>query len=145
MPFSVYEIEEGNRLLPRFDLHPILPCITVDADSGEVLMLGYMNEEALKKTIETKKATYFSRSRNKIWVKGEQSGLIQHVKEIMIDDDQDCILIKVKVDGGASCHVGYRSCFYRKLKEGSSDNLEFTLQEKVFDPVKVYGSQAAAH
>jgi phosphoribosyl-AMP cyclohydrolase len=145
MAFSVYEIEEGKRLLPRFDLYPILPCITLDADSGEVLMLGYMNEEALKKTIETKKATYFSRSRNKIWVKGEQSGLVQHVKEIMIDDDQDCILIKVKVEGGASCHVGYRSCFYRKLQEGSNENLEFTLHEKVFDPVKVYGPHAATH
>jgi phosphoribosyl-AMP cyclohydrolase len=145
MAFSVYEIEEGKRLLPRFDLHPILPCITVDINSGEVLMLGYMNEEALKKTIETKMATYFSRSRNKIWVKGEQSGLVQHVKEIMIDDDQDCILIKVQVDGGASCHVGYRSCFYRKLKQGSDEDLEFTLHEKVFDPVKVYGPHAATH
>ncbi len=145
MAFSVYEIEEGERLLPRFDLYPILPCITLDFDTGEVLMLGYMNEEALKKTIETKKATYFSRSRNKIWVKGEQSGLVQHVKEIMIDDDQDCILIKVRVEGGASCHVGYRSCFYRKLKDGSHENLEFTLHEKVFDPVKVYGPHAATH
>ncbi|MCS7063522.1 MAG: phosphoribosyl-AMP cyclohydrolase [Methylacidiphilales bacterium] len=145
MAFSVYEIEEGKRLIPRFDLYPILPCITVDAQTGEVLMLGYMNEEALRKTIETKKATYYSRSRNKIWVKGEQSGLVQHVKEIMIDDDQDCLLIKVVVEGGASCHVGYRSCFYRRLLDGSKDELEFTIHEKVFDPVKVYGAHAATH
>ena len=144
-PGTIYEIEEGSKLLPRFDLSEILPCITVDADSGEILMVGYMNREALDKTIQTKKATYWSRSRKKIWVKGESSGLTQHVQEIMIDDDQDCFLIKVKVTGGASCHVGYRTCFYRKLKDGSADDLDFTLHEKVFDPVKVYGPSAATH
>jgi len=142
---SLYEIEEGKKLYPRFDKHPILPCITLDAQSGEVLMLGYMNPQALEMTISTKKATYYSRQRDKIWVKGESSGLVQHVQEIMIDDDQDCILLKVKVDGGASCHVGYRTCFYRKLIDGSKDDLEFTLHEKVFDPVKVYGPGAATH
>ena len=144
-PGSVYEIEEGNKLLPRFDLHDALPCITLDIDSGEVLMLGYMNREALDLTIKTRKATYWSRSRQKLWVKGEQSGLTQHVQEIMIDDDQDCVLLKVKVTGGASCHVGYRTCFYRKIKVGSSHDLDFTLHEKVFDPVKVYGPSAATH
>jgi phosphoribosyl-AMP cyclohydrolase len=145
MSLSVYEIEEGAKLAPRFDMHEFLPCITLDHASGEVLMLGYMNPEALQLTIKTRKATYYSRSRKKIWIKGETSGLTQHIEEIMIDDDQDCILLKVRVDGGASCHVGYRSCFYRKLKPGSTDQLEFTLNEKVFDPVKVYGSGAPAH
>lgn len=142
---SIYEIEEGSKLLPRFDLHEHLPCITVDADSGEVLMLGYMNREAMERTIATKKATYYSRSRKKLWVKGEQSGLTQHVVSFMIDDDQDCFLIKVKVDGGASCHVGYRSCFFRELKDGATTDLNFTIKEKVFDPVKVYGPSAATH
>ncbi|MFH1067315.1 MAG: phosphoribosyl-AMP cyclohydrolase [bacterium] len=145
MAFSVYEIEEGSKLLPRFDLHEYLPCITQDANTGEVLMLGYMNREAMELTIRTGKATYYSRSRKKLWVKGEQSGLTQHVVEFMIDDDQDCFLLKVRVDGGASCHVGYRSCFYRKVKQGASDELEFTIKEKVFDPVKVYGPSAATH
>ncbi|QSR88073.1 phosphoribosyl-AMP cyclohydrolase [Methylacidiphilum caldifontis] len=135
---TVFEIEEGNKLLPRFDLHEFLPCITLDADTGEVLMLGYMNREALEKTIKTGLATYYSRSRKKIWVKGEESGFFQHVKDIFIDDDQDTILLKVKVDGGASCHVGYRSCFYRKLKKGSNEELEFTETHKVFDPKIVY-------
>lgn len=138
MAHSVYEIEEGNKLIPRFDLHEFLPCVAVDATSGEVLMVGYMNKEAMEMTIKTQKATYYSRSRKKIWVKGEQSGLTQHVVEFMIDDDQDCFLLKVNVDGGASCHVGYRSCFYRKLKEGSSEDLDFTITEKTFDPEKVY-------
>jgi phosphoribosyl-AMP cyclohydrolase len=144
-PGSVYEIEEGSKLLPRFDLHEALPCITLDAASGEVLMLGYMNREALDLTIKTRKATYWSRSRQKLWVKGEQSGLTQNVVEIMIDDDQDCVLLKVQVTGGASCHVGYRTCFYRKLQDGSASDLDFTLSEKVFDPVKVYGPSAATH
>ncbi|MFZ5807366.1 MAG: phosphoribosyl-AMP cyclohydrolase [Verrucomicrobiota bacterium] len=145
MTHSVFEIEEGSKLIPRFDLHEYLPCITVDAKTGEVLMLGHMNQEAMRMTIQTQKATYYSRSRKKIWVKGEQSGLTQHVVELMIDDDQDCFLLKVNVDGGASCHVGYRSCFYRKLKDGSSDDLDFTIKEKTFDPIKVYGPQAATH
>ena len=129
MPLTVYEIEEGSKLVPRFDKHEYLPCITLDATSGEVLMLGYMNPEALQKTIETKKATYYSRQRKKLWVKGEQSGLTQHVVNFMIDDDQDCFLIKVRVDGGASCHVGYRSCFFRELKNDSMSDLNFTIKE----------------
>ncbi|HSI84660.1 MAG TPA: phosphoribosyl-AMP cyclohydrolase [Candidatus Methylacidiphilales bacterium] len=142
---ELFKLEEGAKLMPRFDLNPYLPCITMDADSGEVLMLGYMTPEALEKTIATKKATYYSRSRKKLWIKGEESGLTQHVQEVMIDDDQDCILIRVKVTGGASCHVGYRSCFYRKVKPGTTDDLEFTIAEKTFDPVKVYGPHAATH
>jgi len=142
---TVYEIEEGAKLLPRFDLHEILPCITQDVETGEVLMLGHMNREAMELTLKTRKATYYSRSRKKLWVKGEQSGLTQNVVQFMIDDDQDCFLIKVKVVGGASCHVGYRSCFYREVKEGATEDLDFTIHEKVFDPVKVYGPSAATH
>ncbi|WP_142525871.1 phosphoribosyl-AMP cyclohydrolase [Methylacidimicrobium cyclopophantes] len=132
------EIEEGSRLEPRFDASGTIPCITVDAETGEVLMVAYMNREALDQTIRTGLATYYSRSRKKLWVKGEESGFVQHVREVRVDCDQDCILIRVSVEGGASCHVGYRSCFYRRLKPGSSSELEFVYPEKVFDPRKVY-------
>ena len=105
-------------------------------------MHGYMNTEALEKTIKTGEAYYFSRSRNQLWHKGATSGLIQTVKELMIDDDQDCVLPKVNIVGGASCHVGYRSCFYRRISlrdDSSRLKLEFTDREKVFDPKVVYG------
>ena len=105
-------------------------------------MQGYMNAEALKRTIETGEAHYFSRSRQALWHKGATSGLVQRVRELMIDDDQDCVWLKVEVDGGASCHVGYRSCFYRRIPLGGGDQpgtLEFTDTEKVFDPKDVYG------
>lgn len=97
-----------------------------------------MNREALDRTIQTGLATYYSRSRRKIWVKGEESGFVQRVQELRVDCDQDCVLLKVSVEGGASCHVGYRSCFFRRLKPGSSDELEFTESGKIFDPEKVY-------
>ncbi|MDE1170294.1 MAG: phosphoribosyl-AMP cyclohydrolase [Verrucomicrobium sp.] len=134
-----HEIEEGFRLLPAFDRQELLPCITVEASTGEVLMLAYMNREALERTIATKKATYWSRSRGKFWVKGEQSGHFQHVEELRVDCDQDAILLKVRTEGGAACHVGYRSCFFRKLKDGSEGELELAIAEKAFDPAKVYG------
>jgi phosphoribosyl-AMP cyclohydrolase len=111
-------------------------------------MQGYMNAEALKLTIETGEAHYYSRSRQTLWHKGATSGLVQKVAELMIDDDQDCIWLKVSVAGGASCHVGYRSCFYRKVplgteyEENEKDGqieLEFTDTEKVFDPEEIYG------
>lgn len=139
MSSSSHEIEEGSRLLPSFDKNEILPCITVDAKTGEVLMLAYMNREAMEMTIRTKKATYYSRSRKKIWIKGEQSGHIQHVQELLVDCDQDCFLLKVKMTGGAACHTGYKSCFYRKLKDGTAAELKPIFKEKVFDPKKVYG------
>ncbi len=132
------EIEEGTRLEPRFDAAGTIPCITVDAETGEVLMFAYMNREALAQTIRTGLATYYSRSRRKLWVKGEESGFFQQVRELLIDCDQDCLLLKVSVKGGGSCHVGYRSCFYRRLQAGSSDVLELIYPEKVFDPKKVY-------
>ncbi|QSR83950.1 phosphoribosyl-AMP cyclohydrolase [Methylacidimicrobium sp. B4] len=132
------EIEEGTRLQPRFDAAGTIPCITVDAETGEVLMVAYMNREALDQTIRTGLATYYSRSRRKLWVKGEESGFVQRVQELRVDCDQDCLLLKVSVKGGASCHVGYRSCFYRRLKPGPSGDLEFVEAAKVFDPKKVY-------
>ena len=111
------------------------PVITQDADSGEVLMLAYMNREAWERTCETKTATYFSRSRNKLWIKGESSGNVQEVREIRIDCDEDTILLRVRQRGGAACHEGYRSCFFRKRAD---DGWE-TEGERVFDPSEVYG------
>tara|TARA_Y100000590_G_scaffold389935_1_gene465349 strand:+ start:88 stop:561 length:474 start_codon:yes stop_codon:yes gene_type:complete len=140
---SVEQIEESTELAPKFDENGIIPVVTTDYSSGEVLMQGYMNEEAFKKTIETGEAVYFSRSRNTLWHKGKTSGLIQNVKEIRIDDDQDSVWLRVDVIGGASCHVGYRSCFYRSIPLGDNKTkivLQFEEKEKVFDPKKVYGN-----
>ena len=139
---SVEQVEESTELAPKFDQSGILPVVTTDFYTGEVLMQGFMNAEAFKKTIELGEVFYFSRSRNKIWHKGQTSGLIQKVKEIRIDDDQDSVWLRVKVVGGASCHVGYRSCFYRSIPFGDNKSkivLQFEEKEKVFDPVKVYG------
>ena len=140
---SVEQIEESTELAPKFDENGIIPVVTTDYSSGEVLMQGYMNEEAFKKTIEMGEAVYFSRSRNTLWHKGKTSGLIQNVKEIRIDDDQDSVWLRVDVKGGASCHVGYRSCFYRSIPLGDNKTkivLQFEEKEKVFDPKKVYGN-----
>ncbi len=111
-----------------------IPAIVQDHNTGEVLMLAYMNEEAWIKTVETGKATYWSRSRNALWVKGETSGNLQLVKEIYLDCDTDTILLKVEQIGGAACHTGYRSCFYRRWDQGRL----ITVGEKVFDPEAVY-------
>ena len=140
---SVKQIEESNDLAPKFDENGLIPVVTSDYESGEVLMQGYMNEESLKKTITIGEAVYYSRSRKTLWHKGKTSGLIQIIKEIRIDDDQDCVWLRVEVKGGASCHVGYRSCFYRSVpfgdEENNSQKLKFEEKEKVFDPKKVYG------
>ncbi len=145
---SIEQVEEGNDLAPKFDARGLITVVTTDAQSGEVLMQGYMNAEALRLTIETGEAHYYSRSRQTLWHKGATSGLVQHVEELLVDDDQDCFWMKVKVAGGASCHVGYRSCFYRAVPVGADyrrDNadgqvsLRFTDTEKVFDPEDVYG------
>ena len=137
---SIEQVEEGTELAPKFDADGLIPCVTTAANSGEVLMLGYMNEEALKKTIETGEAHYFSRSRQVLWHKGATSGLVQTVKEMRIDDDQDAVWIAVEIPGDASCHVGYRSCFYRSIPTGTgSTELNFEEDEKSFDPKKVYG------
>tara|TARA_A100001015_G_scaffold299673_1_gene384039 strand:- start:216 stop:686 length:471 start_codon:yes stop_codon:yes gene_type:complete len=140
---SIEQVEESESFAPKFDLNGLIPVITTDHVSGEVLMQGFMNEEALAKTIELGEAVYYSRSRQRIWHKGKTSGLVQRVKDIRIDDDQDCIWLLVDVVGGASCHVGYRSCFYRSIPVGVSTDapikLTFTESEKVFDPNDVYG------
>ena len=139
---SIEQIEESNELAPKFDDNGLIPVITTDYSSSEVLMQGYMNSEALKKTIELGEAVYYSRSRKVLWHKGKTSGLIQKIREIRIDDDQDCVWLRVDVVGGASCHVGYRSCFYRSIPFGEKNSkliLKFEEKEKVFDPKKVYG------
>ena len=140
---SIEQVEESNELAPKFDENGLIVVTTIDSQSNEILMVGYMNHEALKKTIETKEAHYFSRSRNMIWHKGASSGYVQKIDEILIDDDQDALCIKVNIgENGASCHVGYKSCFYRKIDLEDTANkkgLEFTTEEKVFDPKVVYG------
>jgi len=139
---SIKQVEESTELAPKFDQDGLIPVVTTDYNSGEVLMQGYMNKESLKQTITLGEAVYFSRSRKALWHKGKTSGLIQKIREIRIDDDQDCVWLRVEVKGGASCHVGYRSCFYRSVpfgKSGSSVVLRFEEKEKVFDPKKVYG------
>jgi len=140
---NIKEVEEGKYLSPKFDENGLIPVITTDFQTGSILMHGYMNDEALKKTIETKEAHYWSRSRKKIWHKGQVSGFVQIVKEIRIDDDQDSIWLSVDIGNGASCHVGYRSCFYRSIPLGKIKNeealeMEFKEKEKIFDPKKVY-------
>jgi len=143
---TIEQVEESTDLAPKFDENGLIPVVTTDHSSGEVLMQGYMNEVALKKTIKIGEAVYYSRSRKALWHKGKTSGLIQVIKEIRIDDDQDCIWLKVDVKGGASCHVGYRSCFYRSVAFGSKQTedqkLQFEEKEKVFDPKEVYENAA---
>ena len=142
---SVEQVEEGTDLAPRFDADGLIPAVTTDVATGEVLMHAYMNAEALGLTMRTGEAHYFSRSRRVLWHKGATSGLVQKVRELLIDDDQDCVWLKVEVSGGASCHVGYRSCFYRRVPLGDAGDadkptrLEFTESDKVFDPAAVYG------
>ena len=140
---NIREVEEGKYLSPKFDKNGLIPVITTDFQTGDILMHSYMNDEALKKTIETKEAHYCSRSRKKIWHKGQVSGFVQIVKEIRIDDDQDSVWLSVDIGSGASCHVGYRSCFYRSIPLGKIKNeealeMEFKEKEKIFDPKKVY-------
>lgn len=113
----------------------LLPAIVQDAESGEILMLAYINKESWHKTLETGKAHFWSRSRNTLWLKGESSGNVQLVKDIFVDCDQDTVVFRVEQLGGAACHKGYRSCFFRRVTD---DELE-VLGEPVFDPVKVYG------
>ncbi len=118
----------------KFDQNGLVPAIIQDAEDGSVLMMAYMNKDSLLATIKTKKTNFWSRSRQKYWVKGESSGHIQEVKEVFYDCDGDTLLIKVKQHGGA-CHVGYRSCFYSKVEDNGDVSI---VGEKVFDPDKVY-------
>jgi phosphoribosyl-AMP cyclohydrolase len=135
-------VEEGDRLMPKFDQDGLIAAVVTDFKTSEVLMVGYMNEEALKRTIETGEAWYWSRSRKGFWKKGETSGQIQKVQEILTDCDQDALVVKVTVEGnGATCHVGYRSCFFRKVSntQDGTVRLENVEKEKVYDPKEVYG------
>ncbi|MEP3298717.1 MAG: phosphoribosyl-AMP cyclohydrolase [Pseudoruegeria sp.] len=139
---TVEQIEESTDLAPKFGKDGLMPCITTDASTGDVLMLGWMNAEAFRLTIESGEAHYFSRSRQLLWHKGATSGLFQKVVEARIDDDQDALWLRVDVTGsGASCHVGYRSCFYRAVPHGACAGAPLTFLEghKTFDPVAVYG------
>ena len=140
---SVEQVEEGHSLAPKFDSNGLIACVTTDASSGEVLMLGYMNREALEQTILTGEAHYWSRSRQVLWHKGTTSGLVQTVVEMRIDDDQDAVWLRVSLSAGknsapASCHVGYRSCFYRTV-ELKSGQIGYAETEKTFNPELVYG------
>tara|TARA_B100000029_G_scaffold4494_2_gene5140 strand:+ start:2471 stop:2851 length:381 start_codon:yes stop_codon:yes gene_type:complete len=122
---------------PDFDKHSLLPVIAQDFESGDVLMLAYMNREAYNETLNTGRVCYYSRSRQKLWRKGEESGNIQEVKELFFDCDADTLLVKVNQIGGAACHEGYRSCFFRQITPSTGE--VNAVGERVFDPAKVYG------
>jgi phosphoribosyl-AMP cyclohydrolase len=132
-------IEEGTEFIPKFDNNGLITVIAQDYKTGQILMVAYMNQQALDLTIQTGYATYFSRSRQKLWKKGEESGHLQKVKQILVDCDQDCLVLKVSVDAG-QCHVGYQSCFYRSLKDYTSKMLEF-IEKKVYNAEETYRKQ----
>lgn len=142
---SVEQVEEGLVLAPKFDRDGLIPVVTTDADSGEVLMVATMDAEALLRTVDTREAHYWSRSRRRLWKKGATSGLVQEVVDMRIDDDQDSVWLRVRVRGaGASCHVGYHSCFYRSIVlEPREEEEPIALRQeeaaRVFDPADLYG------
>ncbi len=144
-PGSAAEVEEGRTLSPKFDAGGLVTCVATDARTGDVLMVAHMNAAALARTIETGEAWYFSRSRQALWRKGETSGHVQRVVEMRVDCDQDAVWIKVEQAGGAACHTGRRSCFYRAVPLGAragAVTLEFRDAEKLFDPQAVYGNKS---
>ncbi|MGB1124948.1 MAG: phosphoribosyl-AMP cyclohydrolase [Phycisphaeraceae bacterium] len=144
-------LEQGSGFAPKFDENGLIPCITTHAETGEVLMFAYMNELSLAKTIETGMVHYWSRSRGKLWLKGESSGMTQKVEQLLTDCDQDALVAKVTIGkatvGGvqASCHVGYPNCFYRAIPTGIGETNEpvqmSVIAEKAYDPDEVYGKQ----
>jgi phosphoribosyl-AMP cyclohydrolase len=146
-PNNSDDLEEGVVLRPRFDGSGLITCVTSDAATGDVLMVAHMNAEALQKTVESGEAWYFSRSRKALWRKGETSGHVQRVREIRIDCDQDAVWLRVEQTGGAACHTGRRSCFYRAVVPGEAGGaaLKFVAGERVFDPDKVYGRHGHDH
>src|SRR5437016_4474635 len=139
---STEQVEEGRTLAPKFDADGLVTCVATDAANGDVLMVAHMNAAALARTIETGEAWYFSRSRGKLWRKGESSGHVQRVTEMRIDCDQDAVLIKVEQAGPGACHTGRRSCFYRSVPLGKAPDASLVLQfrdaDKAFDPARVY-------
>jgi phosphoribosyl-AMP cyclohydrolase len=144
-PGSTEEVEEGRVFAPKFDADGLVTCVTTDARAGDVLMVAHMNAEALRKTIESGEAWYYSRSRQRLWRKGETSGHVQRVIEMRIDCDQDAVWIKVEQAGPGACHTGRRSCFYRGVPLGlmkqGAPALEFREVEKAYDPGAVYGGK----
>ena len=135
---DINDIEEGLKLQPRFDASSLVTCVATDAGTGEVLMVAHMNDEALRKTIASGEAWYFSRSRQSLWRKGETSGHVQRVVEMRMDCDQDAVWIRVE-QSGAACHTGRRSCFYRKVDAGESGaRLSFVDADRLFDSKAVY-------
>ncbi len=131
--------EEGLVFSPAFDASGLVTCVATDAATGDVLMVAHMNDEALRKTIATGEAWYYSRSRKKLWRKGESSGHVQRVLEMRMDCDQDAVWIRVEQAGGGACHTGRHSCFYRAVtSEGGAVKLAFVDADRVFDPAKVY-------
>ena len=140
---AINDIEEGLGFKPRFDASGLVTCVATDAGTGEVLMVAHMNDEALRKTIASGEAWYFSRSRHSLWRKGESSGHVQRVVEMRIDCDQDAVWIRVE-QTGAACHTGRRSCFYRAVipgAPGTPASLELRDGARTFDPARVYGPQ----
>ena len=122
---------------PDFSKNELIPAIAQDAETGDILMMAWMNEEAWKETLSTERVVYFSRSRQKLWRKGEESGNVQELKSVYFDCDADTILVKVNQIGGAACHAGYRSCFFRRIDPATG---EFSVEgDRVFDPSEVYG------
>ncbi len=141
MSSTSFDIEEGLAFLPKFDADGLVTAVVTDAGNGDVLMVAHMNEEALAKTVATGEAWYYSRSRQKLWKKGESSGHVQRLVEMRVDCDQDAVWLKVEQQGAGACHTGRRSCFYRAIPLGQIGDirLEFRDGEKVFDPQAVYG------
>jgi phosphoribosyl-AMP cyclohydrolase len=136
------DIEEGRAFAPKFDAAGLITCVVTAADSGEVLMVAHMNDQALTQTLETGEAWFYSRSRQALWKKGETSGHVQRVVEMRVDCDQDVLLLKVAQAGPGACHTGRRSCFYRAVipgAPGTQASLEFRDAERAFDPARVYG------
>ena len=142
---STEEVEEGRALAPKFDADGLVTCVTTDATTGGVLMVAHMNAEALARTIESGEAWYYSRSRRRLWRKGESSGHVQRVTEMRVDCDQDAVWIKVEQEGPGACHTGRRSCFYRAVPLGTAPSRSLVLElregEKAFDPHAVYGAE----
>jgi len=137
---STQDIEEGVTVTPKFDANGLVSAVVTDVRTGDVLMVAHMNEEALRKTIASGEAWYYSRSRRALWKKGETSGNVQRVIELRVDCDQDALWLKVEQQGGGACHTGRRSCFYRAVPLGKTGavTLEFRDADKRFDPEKVY-------
>ncbi len=137
---GISEIEEGTTFAPQFGADGLVTAVVTDVTSGDVLMVAHMNAEAVRKTIESGEAWFFSRSRKKLWKKGETSGHVQRVKELCVDCDQDALWLKVEQGGEGACHTGRRSCFYRAVPLGKGGTkLEFRDADKLFDPKTVYG------